>query len=215
MIEQLQWATLSHDMKTPLSAIALYNSLLSEMSPDDPERPQFHAVIAGQVRRLARMTSDILFDLNPMYQFEAMDTGPLLEDTVELYRRLHPRYDFTLTAEPDLPQIEGDSAALERVLTNLLDNSIKYSRPHAIRLEALVHRNHMRILITDQGTGIAPHNQKRLFDPLYQVDSTRKGNGLGLYITRQIIQAHQGALHIDSVPGHGTTVCIDLPAIQN
>ena len=212
MIQQLQWAALSHDMKTPLSAIALYNSLLSEMSPDDPERPRFHAIIAGQVRRLARMTTDILFDVSPAYKFETLDTGPLLEDAIQLYQELHPQYGFDLSLQPSLPPVEGDPNALERVLTNVLDNTIKYSSPHTVRITVRTYGKHVRILITDQGAGIAPHHQKRLFEPRYQVDSSRKGHGLGLYITRQIIQAHKGALNIDSTPGRGTTVCIDLPA---
>lgn len=212
MIQSLQWAALSHDMKTPLSAIALYNSLLSEMPPDDPERPRFHAIIAGQVRRLARMTTDILFDSHPIYKFEALDTGPLLKNTVQLYRELHPQYGFDLNLQPALPPVKGDPNALERVLSNVLDNSIKYSLPHTVRLQGLARGNKVRILITDQGEGIALHHQKRLFEPRYQVDSTRKGCGLGLYITRQIIQAHKGTLHIESTPDCGTAVCIDLPA---
>ena len=212
MIQPLQWAALSHDMKTPLSAIALYNSLLSEMSPDDPERPRFHAIIAGQVRRLARMTTDLLFDTQPAYKFETLDTDPLLETTLQLYRELHPQYGFDLTLQAALPSVRGDRCALERVLGNVLDNSIKYSSPHTVRLQGITRGHHVRISITDRGEGIAPHHQKRLFEPRYQVDSTRKGYGLGLYITRQIIQAHKGALHIESTPGRGTAVCIDLPA---
>lgn len=214
MIQSLQWAALSHDMKTPLSAIELYNSLLSEMSPDDPERPRFHAIIAGQVRRLARMTTDILFDTNPVYHFEVLDTAPLLENAVQLYRRLHPQYGFDLTLEHALPPVKGDPNSLERVLSNVLDNSIKYSSPHTVNIQGLTLKNQIRILITDQGEGIALHHQKRLFEPHYQADHTRQGHGLGLYITRQIIQAHKGALHITSKPGQGTTVCIDLPAAQ-
>jgi len=212
MIQPLQWAALSHDMKTPLSAIALYNSLLSEMSPDDPERPRFHAIIAGQVRRLARMTTDLLFDTQSGYKFEALDACLLLETTLQLYRELHPQYGFDLILQPALPPVRGDQGALERVLSNVLDNSIKYSSPHTVRIQGIAHGHQVRISITDRGEGIAPHHQKHLFEARYQVDSTRKGHGLGLYITRQIIQAHQGALHIESMPGRGTAVCIDLLA---
>ena len=221
----LEVATLSHDMKTPLTAIEIYNSLLSDMDPDDPDRAQFHEIIADQVRRLARMADTVLTfsDVgvpDAGLRLETILLPSLLKDTVQLYRRLHADrgYDFVLEMSGPLPPVRADQHALGRVFNNLLDNAVKYSDPHAVRILAYAERRHAQPQVAlefkDRGHGIAEGRHARLFEPYDRADynGPAGGTGLGLSIAREIVDAHGGRIDVRSARGEGTTFRVLLPA---
>ena len=217
-------AALSHDMKTPLGAIELYNSLLREMAHDDPERAAFHEMITNQVRRLAQMADSVGSQTEKdapqaRLHVQRLSLRRLLADTLELYRQMYGDrgYAFLLDAPDTLRPVVADRDALSRVLANLLDNAVKYSRPHTISVRIYEARRPLApftiLEITDQGRGIAHRHRKRLFDPYYRVDAEKDdgGRGLGLSIARDIVQAHGGHMEVDSTPGSGSTFRVLLP----
>ncbi len=211
MTTQLQLATLSHDMETPLSAIALYNSLLSEMAPDDPERKAYHDIIADQVDRLSRMASQVL-SVAAAPECQALCVRTLFQETTTVYACLHPDYTFVQHVPVTLPPIAADRDAVYRVLTNLLDNAIKFSMPHTITLSATLHDMHQVCLcVTDCGPGIALPHQMHLFEPHYRVNTMQAGHGLGLFIAQRIAYEQGGHLALESSLGVGTTVQLFLP----
>jgi len=117
----------------------------------------------------------------------------------------------------DLPPLTADAVLLRRVIDNLLDNAHKYSDapPSEIALRAARAGDKIVIEVRDQGGGIAPDDLKRVFEPFFRADPSRTrttgGLGLGLALARRIVEAHQGALTIDSVLGAGTRACVELP----
>ena len=210
MIQQ-HLASLSHDMKTPLNAIALYNDRLRKMKPDDPDRQACHEVIADQINRLVQIAHNVL-ERNPSSAgHDEVDIMTLLRDMVSIYRRLHPDYTFVLYAKTNLPPILGDGPALGRVLTNLLDNSIAYSQPTQIILAAEIQSDGLQLRIRDRGYGISPQYLPHIFKPHFRGNSTVPGSGMGLAIAQDIIDAHGGRIEVASTVGVGTVIRIILP----
>ena len=211
-------------MKTPLGAIKLYNSLLLEMDHDDPHRQGFHRMISEQVERLAGMTDQIgALAANPLPQMNLhlvhISLSQLLSDTTALYRQMHAEkgYDFLLDAPDTLCPVYADRNALCRLLSNLLDNAVKYSTPHTVTICAYEMRKSgtpFSVLeITDQGHGIAPEHQPFVFERQYRIhpNGAASGNGLGLSIARDIVTAHGGTIEIESTTGKGSTFTVLLP----
>ena len=208
---QQSLSSLSHDMKTPLNAIALYNDRLRTMEPDDPDRQACHEVIANQIDRLVHLTRIVLEHRAPSAGYDEVDLTALLEDMVLIYRELHPAYTFTLHTETDLPVIWGNGPALGRVLTNLLDNSIAYSQPTQIILAAELQSDGIQLRVRDRGFGIAPACLPHIFKPHFRGESTIQGSGMGLAIAQDIICAHGGKIEVASTVGVGTVIRITLP----
>ena len=209
-------AELSHDMKTPLGAIRLYNGLLSEMQPDDPDRRAFHRIIDEQVTRLARLASDGLKSGDEDVPLHLRD---LLTDTIKMYQQLHADkgFRFTLEMHSTLPAVTANLNAIGRVFNNLLDNAVKYSAPHIIRiraLEALCHLTPFVVLeVIDRGRGIDRKDLERIFDARFRTTpaGTIPGSGLGLSIARDIVESNGGRIEVDSRPGHGSVFRVFLP----
>ena len=208
---------LSHDMKTPLGAIRLYNGLLSEMQPDDPNRRAFHRIIEEQVTRLARLASE---HLNSDHQKAPFRLRDLLTDTLAMYRQIHADkgFRFALETRSTLPTVKADLHAVGRVLNNLLDNAVKYGAPHTIRiraLEALCHLTPFAVLeVIDRGQGIDRKDHDRIFDAHFRTMPTGPipGSGLGLSIARDIVELNGGRIEVDSMPGEGSVFRVFLPA---
>ncbi len=217
----LDLASLSHDMKSPLCAIELYNDLLQDMEPNSKERQAFHDGISAQVKRLTDLANALAGkSLGPdtLLRKDGVNLQDLLEQTMHLHASLHSRQGFTFALDipKALPYIFGDRVALGRILDNLLNNAVKYSEPHQIILRAFPHRRqggtYVILEVQDQGPGIAPQHWHHLFDPYYRADQQGSGTGLGLFITRRLVAAHQGHIEVDSVPAGGTTFRVLLPA---
>ncbi len=217
-------ALLAHDMRTPLGAIKLYNSLLQEMDHDDPHRNGFHRMISEQVERLAGMTDQIeTLSGNPQAHMhlllEHSSLRQLLADTAALYRQMHTErgYEFLLDAPDTLCHVYADRSALCRVLSNILDNAVKYSKPHPIIIYAYelqrAGKPFTAVEIADQGRGIAPKHHALIFEPRYRTtpDDRISGKGLGLSIARDIVTAHGGMIEVESTLGKGSTFKVLLP----
>ena len=196
-------------MKTPLTAIALYNDLLRRMEPNDPERQTCHEIIADQISRLVQITNTVLGERSTGGNI--VNLASLLKDTVAIYRKLYPDYVFRLYSKADLPAIWGDGPALGRVMTNLLDNAIAYSQPTQIVIAAELKSNGIQIRIRDRGYGIAQEDLPHIFRPHFRGNPTVPGNGMGLAIVQDIIDSHGGRIEVASTLSVGTVIRIILP----
>ena len=179
-------------------------------------------MIASESERLARTVNDILWASrldsgHPQVEIGSHDALELAKAVVEAARvHLPPTVEVSLSCDSELPPIAGDPDKVRQVLTNLVDNAIKYS-PDGGRVEVdLLRRDHVvRFTVSDQGLGIAPAEQRRIFDKFYRVDPnlTRGvgGTGLGLYISRELVRRMHGTIWVESREGEGSRFSFELP----
>jgi signal transduction histidine kinase len=223
-------ANLTHEIRTPLSALYGYAETL-EHGVEDPETAKrFLGIIERQAKRLARLVDDLLSlsnlerGLTPM-KLEEVAPRAILEDAAELMRERAERGGITMELDQlaDLPAILADRDKMHQLFLNLIDNAIKYTpRGGRVSLRARMASHPMgnggpsiEMIVADTGEGIPAADIPRLTERFYRVDRARSrelgGTGLGLAIVKHIVQLHHGALNIESRVGEGTTVMIALP----
>ena len=221
----------SHELKTPLTSMRLAAQMIGRMlargSIDRARLERHVGTIDEQVRRATLLIGDLLdvsrIDsgrLDP--RRELVDLVPLVKGAVQRHRDALPDDSaheiVDLGEESSLP-IAGDEARLDQVLTNLLSNAVKYS-PNGGRVEVRLAREDgtASLTIADQGMGIPVDERGDLFAPFSRTDAAKQsgveGTGLGLYISRRIVEAHDGTIAVEDTPGGGTTFRIRLPLEQ-
>ena len=217
-------SAVSHELKTPLASTKLLVELLLDDPGHEPGKcRQYLEMIASENDRLGRLIDNFL-TFSRMergyrkFQPVATTAQAVVEQTVQ---SMGERFQPILQVEirPGIPQFEADEDSLVTVLRNLLDNAYKYSgEPKSIRVRAWHEDSRVRFAVTDNGIGIAPREQKKIFRRFYQVDRRLSrqtgGVGLGLSIVEFIIRSHGGTVAVESRPGAGSTftVCLPCPA---
>ncbi len=218
-------ANVSHEIKTPLTAIKGFVETLHQGSVDNPEEARrFLGIIQKHVDRLSSIVEDLLAlsrieqeDEGKTVKLEEGNIGNVFRSVMQLCRPKAEEKNITVAIAGD-EQISAkfDSSLLEQAMVNLLDNAIKYSEPESvIHLKAWRNGSEIQISVEDQGIGIAKKHLPRLFERFYRVDKARSrkmgGTGLGLAIVKHIAQAHGGNITVDSTLGKGSTFTIHLP----
>ena len=212
----------SHELRTPMAAVIGAARTLQqrwrELSPE--HRESFLDLIAGETNRLADLIGDVL-DTSRIeagtfsFRFADVDLGRLVDDAVATAQVGQDEVRLRADVRAPLPEIRGDGERLRQVLTNLIDNAIKYSPAGAeVEVRAYQEDGLVRIDVRDSGPGIAKDDQKLIFEKFGRVTgsgATRPGTGLGLFIARSIAEAHGGALDVDSAPDQGSTFTLELP----
>ena len=212
-------SSVSHELRTPLTAIKGWSETLQQ-TENDPELTQKGLeVIAGEAERLSGIVEELL-DFSRMQggriqlTFDRVDVLAELEEAVFLFRDRARRENVTLQYIecPDLPPVVADRDRLKQVFINIIDNAIKYSDPGGrVRIEAAEMRQHVQVVISDNGVGIAAEDLPNIKSKFYKADKTRPGSGIGLALADEIIRRHGGWIDIDSEQGIGTTVTVMLP----
>jgi two-component system, OmpR family, phosphate regulon sensor histidine kinase PhoR len=216
-------ANVSHELKTPLTSISGYaETLLSD--PLDPEMTRrFMATIAGNARRMQRLVDDLL----DLAKLEAGGWQPEAEPidieaiSHEIWNTLNdrsrtPTVDFRVEVQPDAREIEADPDAARQILTNLLENSLRYTAGGGRITCGSVRRGRgIALSVADTGSGIIPEHLPRVFERFYRSDAARSreqgGTGLGLAIVKHLVEAHGGRVSAESEPGTGTTITCWFP----
>jgi signal transduction histidine kinase len=212
----------SHELRTPMAAVIGASRTLQqrwrELSPD--QRESFLDLIAGETGRLAELISDVL-DTSRIeagtfsFRFRDVDLAELVRDTVATAQHGQDEVRLLADVQGPLPEIRGDGERLRQVLTNLIDNAIKYSPAGSeVEVRAYPENGRVRIDVRDRGPGIAKEDQKLIFEKFGRVTgagATRPGTGLGLFIARSIAEAHGGELEVQSAPDQGATFTLELP----
>ncbi len=216
-------ADVSHELKTPITSIMGYADTLLEDEYDKETKDKFLTVIATEARRMAKLVTDLLslsrYDNNEIKQEKAeFDLGELVkqcQDKVQIeIDKKHQKVECFVTA--NVPQVHADKDGIERVILNILTNSIKYTKEDGnIKIYVGFVYNDAYIKIIDNGIGIPEEDLTRIFDRFYRVDKARTremgGTGLGLSIAKEILDKNDGSIDIKSKKGEGTEVVIKIP----
>ncbi|HKP46825.1 MAG TPA: ATP-binding protein [Pyrinomonadaceae bacterium] len=227
-IEQLErvrqefLSNVSHELRTPLTAILAFVETLETTAGDDKESVQrFLSIIRRNAARMNTLIGDIL-ELSAIeagnihVQPEIVELKAIVSDVVaSLISKAADRYIIVTNAVPDDAKVYADAPRLEQMLTNLIDNAIKFNREHGTVTIAFESAETDRILVSDTGEGIPAQHLERLFERFYRVDRARSrelgGTGLGLAIVKHLARAHDGEVTVTSEVGKGSTFVIELP----
>lgn len=216
-------ADVSHELKTPITSIMGYADTLLEAEYDKTTQDKFLRVIASEARRMAKLVTDLLalsrFDNNQVHQEkEEFDLGELVkkcQEKVELeISKKHHHVECFVTA--NVPPVYANQDGIERVVLNILTNSIKYTKENGhIKIYVGFVYNDAYIKVIDNGLGIPEEDLSRIFERFYRVDKARTremgGTGLGLSIAKEILDRNNGSIDIKSEQGKGTEVVIRIP----
>ena len=212
--------SVAHQLRTPLTVATGYLQLLQKGLMSGDQLSAGIETVSRNVQQIATLVNDILF-LQEMElvlpDFQAVDMNEVAHQVVDRYSdRADERHiDLRFTPRPGLPPVSGDAKSLERALMALVDNAIKFS-PEGSHVEVRPRLENEKVLVAvkDQGIGISRENLLRIFDRFYHLDRSGDelfdGIGLGLAITRQVIEQHHGSLDVASESGKGSTFTITL-----
>jgi two-component system sensor histidine kinase KdpD len=207
----------SHDLRTPLTAILAAGHALGTDSLTTDERAELSTGVVDAADRLAALV-DKLLDLSKLQAGSAVprpDWVSLEEVLLSARESLgEDASDVRVTVEPDIPDLRADAAQLERAFANLLENARRYSAGQQVAVH--IRRSDSRVLVrvVDRGPGIDPSERERIFEPFYRGNDAGgpwTGSGLGLAIAKGFIEANGGTISVDSLPGQGTSFVVSLP----
>lgn len=217
-------ANVSHDLRTPVTSLQGYleTLVLKEGALSPQERQRYLEIATAQSKKLGELIGE-LFELTKLNsqemkpRIEAFSLSELVQDVVQKFRLIVESKQMTLQAKlgEDLPFVSADIGLIERVLENLIENAIRYTLPGG-RITVILSRvgEHILTRVTDTGRGIPPEDLPHVFDRYYQVGPRHqkgdKGAGLGLAITKRILELHGSAIEVQSVVDQGTTFSFHL-----
>jgi signal transduction histidine kinase len=220
-------STISHELRTPMAAVyGAAQTLLQRESDLTPEQKrQMLEMVAEQATRLSEITEAVLLatqlDRDTLsVETEPVDLGELARSTVNTMKaHLPPTTEVDVDVAPDVGAATGARDRIQQVLVNLVDNAIKYGGDTPVRVRVEAANGVVRLVVADSGPGIPHAEQARIFEKFYRAgpELTRAsgGTGLGLYISRELVQRMGGSLHVRSEPGAGAAFVVELPSAEH
>lgn len=215
-------STVSHELRTPLTTIKAFTAtLLRDVEFDRATQVEWLTIIDSECNRLTRLINDLLSisrieaGRSLQMNWEEIDLAEIVHRVVEQQSSYTTRHQL----KPETPKtlvIEADEDKIIQILTNLVNNAIKYApRGGLVEVKAMDNGRYVHVSVKDEGPGIRPEHLTKVFDKFYQADSssTRRvgGTGLGLYLTKHLVEAHGGKIWAESEWGHGATFHFVLP----
>lgn len=215
MKEQV-FRSVAHDLRAPLLGLQGYIYILQSGKISKEEEKNYLELMNQAARNLSSLLEDVL-DLSRVQagmqnpQKEKVDLPALIERVISTLAPTAQEKNLSLQQEINIKSLSVDPKLLQRVITNLVSNAIKFTEKGFVRICANQDEKCYRITIEDSGIGMTAQEVKGLFQKFHQVHADKPGYGLGLFISRQIVEAHGGTLEVTSTPGRGSIFTICLP----
>jgi PAS domain S-box-containing protein len=212
-------AIAAHELRNPLNVSALSLQLLHRVTSANPELARIQNLVEKSIGQLARLGQivDRLMDVTraqagilELYR-EPFDLAELTREVVNRFRFENPMIPIGLNAE--VP-VEGhwDRLRMDQAVGNLVSNAVKYGQGQPIEVGVYREVGRATVVVRDHGPGIPPDDQKRIFERFQRANNgAAKGLGIGLWLTKHIVEAHRGELRVDSEPGHGSAFTLEVP----
>ena len=218
-------ANASHELRTPLSVILGYAESLEDGAVDPGDCDRIGAIVGAEARRMLR----IIEDLMSLSRIEAdrfvavterLSLAQVIKSAVDNNAAMASKCGCEVEVDvgEDLPPLAGDYPQLVQLFDNLVSNAVRYgcvSQPCLVKVAAVLDDDQLRVVVSDNGEGIAREHLPRVTERFYRADPARSrdsgGTGLGLAIVKHIVERHRGSLAIDSMAGEGTSVTVRLP----
>ncbi len=215
-------AAMSHEIRTPISGVIGMIDLLTNAPPDDAQQPRYRAALDASARTLLRVVDDVLdysrlSEVGITLESESFDMFAAVHAVIDLYRPAAEAKGLILGLQFNAPvrDVFGDATRLSQILGNLMSNALKFTGSGRIDVVVETQGNNWCLTIRDTGIGMTTEQQRSLFQAFVQADPTIAtrfgGTGLGLVITRLIVEAMGGSIRVDSVIGQGTEFAIQVP----
>lgn len=215
-------STVSHELRTPLTSIRGFSQTLlnSWDKIDEENKKKFVKIIEEQSNRLINLVENILTvsKINadkPIIR--AVDANSSIEKVIQLLSQKYKERKIITKFHPHLPPVGLDEDKFQQIMTNLIDNACKYSEneePVTVTT-SYADSDNISIKVTDNGVGIKHEDLDKIFDKFVRLEnhltSKTQGNGLGLYITKNLVEGMQGKIQVNSEEGHGTEFCVEFP----
>lgn len=215
----------AHELRTPLTIIRGYASMLGEKKDIDPADKKLVDRIEGSVEQLHLLIGDIL-DVSKLQQgllsfdFQLVSVGEMLEEVVESLTPVASEKDLTLTYEKGslLPEISVDEGRLKQVVINVVGNAVKYTLEGGISVSMYQEKQNLFIRVSDTGIGMTEEQRTHLFERFYRIQTSEtreiRGTGLGLWISKKIVEQMKGSISVESIKGKGTDFILSFPIIE-
>jgi two-component system sensor histidine kinase KdpD len=210
--------SVSHDLRSPLTAIRAMGEALGSPALEPSERAELGEAITTESERLSRLV-DQLIDLSRLQA----GTAEPRRDWCSLEEVIRAAVEDTgaaadrvrLVIDRTLPLVRADPAQMQRALANLIENALRYGGGAPVSVRARASGGRVLIRVVDQGPGIPPAEQERIFTPFYRAPGAAgRGSGLGLAIVRGFVEANGGRIRVESLPGQGTSFVVELPLFE-
>ncbi len=216
--------SITHELKSPLAATKLALETLKRENITSTQKSDLIDTGIHENNRLSNLVDNLLLaaklDQNYVYHFKPLLLSDIIKLAVGHARNKYPNTVINVKLESDEHRINGDEIALETILNNLIDNGIKYAGDDPVlSISTIYSNNHVQFSIIDNGIGIPEKERTNVFDKFYRIGNeetrTTKGTGLGLYICKSIVEAHNGSIKINSHSPKGSKITVNLPLAKN
>ena len=210
---------MAHEVNTPLAVISSYTQMLSKQLQSDPQKSALLEKITRQTFRASEIVNNLLnFSRTSGSEIGDVDVNKVIADTLALLEHQFKvaKVEVQTSPAPKLPPIQGNPGRLQQVFLNLFLNAKDAMAGGGTLRVSTMNGESISVCVTDSGSGIAPENIQRIYDPFFTTknaprEGQARGTGLGLSVTYGIIQEHAGKIRVESQPGSGTTFTIDFP----
>ncbi len=215
-------STVSHELRSPLTSVKGYTSLLLNRWDrlKDEQKKMMLEQVNHDADRVTRLITELL-DISRLelgrlvLRRQLVDVSEVAALVVEKVRMDQPALDATIVVDEKLPKVYADPDKVEQVLTNLVENACKYGSPTGLRIEVSLGEGCLVVAVADRGDGISPADLPQVFRKFFRRDLSKPtGTGLGLWISRGLVEAHGGRLIASSTQGVGSTFTFTLPLVE-